>query len=147
MMLALLRRLRRRGIGSGLVLALLAALAATGCNHAARASKEQKKVEVTVTTPITDDVVDYQDFTGRLDAFKTVDIRARVSGYVTEVPFKEGDFVHKGDLLFQIDPRPYEADLNQAEANLHLAEADRTLQEKNSARARRLLQGGSIAQE
>ena len=59
--------------------------------------------------------MDYQDFTGRLDAVKSVDIRARVSGYITEVPFKEGDHVKENELLFQIDVRPYQADLNQAQ--------------------------------
>src|SRR4051812_8025353 len=78
---------------AGVLGALLLTLAA-GCHHAA-APKEQKRIEVTVTTPVMDDdVIDYQDFTGRLDALKTVDIRARVSGYITEVPFKEGDLVH-----------------------------------------------------
>ena len=68
-------------------------------------------------------MTDYQDFTGRLTAIKTVDIRARVTGYVKSVPFKEGDPVKKGDLLFEIDPLTYLADLNQAKANLKLAEA------------------------
>ena len=119
----------------------------TGCNREAPAAPAAKSVEVVATTPITYEVTDYQDFTGRLDAFKTVDIRSRVSGYVTEVPFKEGDEVREGDLLFQIDPRPYQADLNQAEANLKQAEAERRLQEKTVARARQLINGGNIAKE
>jgi RND family efflux transporter MFP subunit len=76
-----------------------------------------------------------------------VDIRARVTGYVTEVPFKEGDLVKEGALLFQIDPRPYEADLNQAEANLKLAIAERNLQEKNAERARKLYAKRTISIE
>jgi RND family efflux transporter MFP subunit len=94
---------------------------------------------VVVTTPITDRVMDYQDFTGRLDAVKTVDIRARVSGYVMEVPFKEGDLVKEGDLLFLIDPRPYLADLNQAAANLKLAIAERHYQVQVVERGERML--------
>src|SRR5262249_38314229 len=84
-----------------------------------------------VTTPITHEVTDYQDFTGRLDAVKTVDIRARVSGYVTDVPFKEGDEVHEGDLLFQIDPRPYKAQLDAALAQVAAAEAQVRVGEAN----------------
>jgi multidrug efflux pump subunit AcrA (membrane-fusion protein) len=108
---------------------------------------ERPKVEVVVTTPITDKVTDYQDFTGRLDAVKTVDIRARVTGYVTKARFKEGDDVHEGDLLFEIDPRTYEADHNQAEANLKLAEADSKLQQKNAARAQRMRSDKALSQE
>jgi multidrug efflux system membrane fusion protein len=64
-----------------------------------------------------------------------------------EAPFKEGDVVHKDDLLFRIDPRTYQATLNQTEANLKQAVADRNLQERNTARARKLIEGRSIAQE
>jgi RND family efflux transporter MFP subunit len=118
-----------------------------GCNQARPAARENKAIEVDVTTPIVDAVADYQDFTGRLEALKSVDIRARVSGFVMEVPFKEGDLVHEGDLLFQIDRRPYQAALNQAVANLKVAEADRTLQEKNARRAKVMIGGHSISSE
>src|SRR4051812_29787327 len=84
--------------------------ASSGCDRSAP-GKGPKNPRVVVTTPVTGTVIDYQDFTGRLDAVKTVEVRARVSGYVTEVPFKEGDFVTEGSLLFQIDRRPYEADV------------------------------------
>src|SRR5262245_43118586 len=102
----------------GALLAILSATLVAGCDLSKHAPPEAKPAEGVVTTPITDQVTDYQDFTGRLDALKTVEMRARVSGYVKEVPFKEGDQVKEGDLLFQIDPDPYQADLNQAEANL-----------------------------
>src|SRR5207302_2937203 len=118
----------------------------TGCNHEASTAKA-KAVEVVVTTPVTDEVTDYQDFTGRLEAIKTIDIRARVSGYVTEVPFKEGDLVKEGDLLFRIDPRSYQADYNQAVANYNQATADLKLQEKNAERMKRLNGTGAVSQE
>jgi RND family efflux transporter MFP subunit len=139
--------LASRRLRVGLLAALLAAVLATGCNHGSSAAQEKKAVEVFVTTPITDEVTDYQDFTGRLDAVKSVDIRARVSGYVTEVPFKEGDEVREGDLLFQIDPQPYQADLNQAEANLKVVEADRGLQLALAERGRMLYISKAIAKE
>ena len=117
-----------------------------GCDTSASA-KVSKKPKVVVTRSITDTVMDYQDFTGRLDAVKTVEVRARVTGYVVKVPFKEGDIVKEGDLLFQIDDRPYQADLNQAEANLKLAIADQNLMEKNAERARKLIVNKSISRE
>src|SRR5262249_54802189 len=107
----------------------LAAASTAGCHPAAK-PRETKANEVIVTTPITGEVPDYEDFTGRLDALKTVDVRPRVSGYVDEAPFKEGDIVHEGDLLFLIDPRTYKADLELAEANLRQAEAERNFQIK-----------------
>jgi RND family efflux transporter MFP subunit len=89
----------------------------------------KKPAEVVVTAPVRGEVVDYQDFTGRLDGFRTVDVRARVSGYITKAPFKEGDTVQEGDLLFEIDPRPYKAALSQAEAQVSLQEAQLKYQE------------------
>jgi multidrug efflux system membrane fusion protein len=118
-----------------------------GCNQGPPAAPQKKAPEVVVTTPITAEVADYQDFTGRLDALKTVEIRARVSGFVMSAPFKEGDLVHEGDLLFQIDPRTYQATYDQTKANVAQAIADRNLQEKNTYRAKRMIESRSIAQE
>src|SRR5258708_5143708 len=67
----------------GVPAALLAVVFASGCSHAPSKTKETKTIEVHATTPITDEVTDYQDFTGRLEAIKTVDVRARVNGYIT----------------------------------------------------------------
>src|SRR3979409_1465998 len=102
---------------------LMATLFAAGCRQATP-SAANKSVEVEFTTTITNTVTEYQDFTGRLEAVKMVDVRARATGYVTEVPCKEGDIVHEDDLLFQIDPRTYQADYNQALANYNQAVAD-----------------------
>jgi RND family efflux transporter MFP subunit len=119
---------------------------AAGCNQAPP-PKRVKPVDVVVTTPIRDQVTDYQDFTGRLSAIPTVEIRARVSGYVLSAPFQEGDFVHQGQLLFLIDPFTYKADLNQAEANLKLALADQNLEQKLANRAEELFARKAIAKE
>lgn len=131
-------------ISLGIVALLVVAAASGGCHQAAPA-KMSKVSEVVVTTPITDEVTDYQDFTGRMDALKSVDIRPRVSGYVTESPFVEGDIVKEGDLLFQIDPRPYQVKVNQAEANLKLAQADVSLQKKRVSRGMALMNQGNGA--
>src|SRR3954462_13586153 len=84
---------RARLLGMGILTALLA----TGCNQAGSPEQAPKAVEVIVAQPVTEEVTDSQDFTGRLEAAESVEIRARVSGYVKEVPFKEGEQVKKGD--------------------------------------------------
>jgi RND family efflux transporter MFP subunit len=121
--------------------------ALVGCSQSQKPASGDKSVAVDVTVPVTGQVVDYEEFTGRLDALKTVDIRARVSGYVIQAPFKEGDEVHEGDLLFEIDSRTYVADQKQAEANLKLAEADSRLQEKIANRDKKLVGPGGVSQE
>ena len=131
---------------ASLALSVLLAAFLVGCEKAAPA-KGGKNPKVVVTTPITDTVVDYQDFTGRLDAFKTVEIRAHVSGYITEAPFKEGELVKEGQVLFQIDKRPFEADVNQAVANLNVAIADREFQIKNAERLETLPSNAATKQE
>lgn len=100
-----------------------------------------------VAAPVSEVVTDYQDFTGRLEGIKTVDIRARVTGFVMTAPFKEGDMVREGDLLFSIDPQTYQAELNQAAANLKLAKAEQNLQQKISTRARVLAGHNAMGQE
>ena len=109
--------------------------------------KANKNPKVVIAYPVTTQVIAFHDFTGRFEAVKSVDIRSRVSGYVNETPFKDGDAVKQGDLLFQIDPRPFEADLHQNQANLAVARAEQNLQEKNVERAERLLLLKSIANE
>src|SRR6516162_1196878 len=81
----------------GLLTCLPAIILLSGCNKPRTNSSEAKVPEVVATTPITDEVSDFAEFTGRLDALKTVDVRARATGYVLQVPFKEGDQVHEGD--------------------------------------------------
>lgn len=127
---------------------LPAALLATfvGCEPS-KTTKAGKNPKVAVAHPVSETVMDYQDFTGRLDAFKSVEIRSRVSGYITEAPFKEGELVKEGSVLFKIDQRPYQAELNQAEANLKVAVADRRLWEKNLERAQQLLQTKATSRE
>jgi multidrug efflux system membrane fusion protein len=85
--------------------------------------KPAKVPEVSVARPVVREVADHEDFTGRAEASTRVDLRPRVTGYVTSAPFKEGDLVRQGDILFEIDPRPYQAQLNQAlsQAALHKA--------------------------
>jgi RND family efflux transporter MFP subunit len=132
-------------LGCGILTALLAA-SAVGCNQTA-APSEKKAPDVFVTTAVRGEVTDYQDFTGRLDGYRTVDVRPRVTGYVVSAPFKEGDRVREGDILFEIDQQTYRADLNLAAANHKLAKADQNLQLKVADRARVLVRDRAMSQE
>ena len=81
---------------------------------------------MSVSYPIERSVTDYADFTGRTAAVHSVEVRARVDGYLDSVNFKEGALVKKGDVLFVIDPRPFVAELNRAKAQLEEAKANYT---------------------
>lgn len=95
---------------------------------------------VTVATPLQEEVVDWDDFTGRFEAPERVDVRARVGGYLQNVHFRDGQFVRKGQLLFTLDGRPAQAALAAAQAEADLARAD-------LARAQALLEAEAISQE
>ena len=92
--------------------AIISLVLLTACRE--EAAKKKPTPIVTVAVPKVEPVADYEDFTGRTDAVSTVKIRARVSGYLIKVGFKDGDMVKEGHLLYQIDPRPFQADLDQA---------------------------------
>ena len=83
--------------------------------------------EVTTIQPVSKEVTEWDDFTGRLEPIKSVEVRARVNGYLDSIHFKDGQEVKAGDLLFVIDPRPYEAEAERARAELKRAEAQRNL--------------------
>ena len=84
--------------------------------------------------PVQRVVTDYVDFTGRTDAVQSVNIVARVTGYLAQMPFKEGSEVKAGDLLFEIDPRPYQAQFDQAKSQVKLNEAQLDLAKTTLAR-------------
>ncbi|MBV6498720.1 MAG: Multidrug efflux pump subunit AcrA [Prosthecobacter sp.] len=126
------------------------ALALSGCKPTAKgpAGPPQALVpDVTVAKPLAKRLTDWDEFTGRLIARDKVDIRARVSGYLTEVHFKEGAEVKAGDLLFTIDPRPYEAAVQRAEAVLAQAKSNADLARIEAENASRLRQGQVISIE
>ncbi|RDS81435.1 efflux RND transporter periplasmic adaptor subunit [Dyella psychrodurans] len=103
--------------------------------------------EVTVAQAMLRPISDSADFTGQLQAVDTVDVRPRVGGYVDAVQFKEGAEVHQGDVLFRIDPRPFQAEVDRLSANRAQAQAQLGLAQANAARARRLLAQHAISQE
>src|ERR1700722_12507396 len=104
-------------------IAYLTLLALGGCGAPSTASVEPTAPVVAVSLPVQRDVTDYIDYTGRTDAVYSVDIRPRVTGYLVKMPFKEGADVKKGDLLFEVDPRPYQAQYDQAASQVELARA------------------------
>jgi len=103
--------------------------------------------KVTVARPVERDLTDWDEYTARLEAVDSVEVRARVSGYLQSVHFREGSVVQKGDLLFQIDPRPYEAQLRRAEGDLELAESRVNLAQKNLARVAFLMKSQAMSKE
>src|SRR5580700_4300416 len=130
------------------LLALAIFIAAlTGCNQSPPAAPNFPPANVTVSKPVQKEVVDWNEFTGRTAAVNLVNVTARVSGYIVNIPFKEGDLVHKGDVLYQIDPRPYQDVYDQALGQLKQAQANQQLQEATYARQARLQQTNVIAKE
>src|SRR5262245_19896282 len=103
--------------------------------------------KVPVSRPLARQVTDQQEFTGRTDAPATVDLRARVSGYLLKAAFQEGGEVKQGDLLFEIDPRPYQAELDRAKARLALSEARLQRLDAEVKRAKILLGRNVLSQE
>ncbi len=97
--------------------------------------------------PASAEIIQWNTFTGRLAAVNSVEIRARVSGYLQSVTFNEGDFVQKGDLLFVIDPRPYQAEFERTQGQLATAEAKERLTQIELGRAKQLLEQKAYSQE
>src|ERR1700740_699118 len=115
---------------------------------------EQKQVTqtpppptVTVAKPIKKEIVEWLYFTAQTQAVDTVTITPRVTGYIDNITFKEGDIVHFGDLLFVIDPRPYQAALDQAKGQLQQALAQQKLDNANLERAQDLYTRNVIAKQ
>ena len=102
---------------------------------------------VTVAPVLERDVAEWDEFSGRLEAVDQVDIRPRVSGYIKRVTFTDGREVRKGEVLFEIDPRPYQADLDRAQAQLEQARTAAELAEREVGRAERLVKVQAISRE
>ncbi|HLH90640.1 MAG TPA: efflux RND transporter periplasmic adaptor subunit [Xanthobacteraceae bacterium] len=100
-----------------------------------RAAAQTPPPAVTVSTPLQKEIVEWQEFTGQFAAVDYVEVRARVSGYLTEIHFTDGQMVNEGDLLFVIDPRPYEATLAAAQAQLGQANAQLDLAQRQLERS------------
>jgi membrane fusion protein, multidrug efflux system len=103
--------------------------------------------QVSVAQVLVKQVKDWDEFTGRLQAVETVEIRPRVSGYIDKVAFTEGSLVKRGALLFVIDPRPYQAEYDRAAADLKRAKTALDLGRIELTRVQRLKDSGAVSQE
>ncbi len=128
---------------------VLLAAAATGCKPKARDAGGDDALVVPVSNPVRRDVTDYADFTGRTDSSNPVSIIARVTGYLEEPNFPEGSEVKEGDPLFVIDPRPYDAQYEQAKSQVTLTKAQLDLAKKTLVRFEALAktQPGSVSEQ
>ncbi len=127
-------------LGAGLAGAL-----ATGCHSAP--PPPPPPPAVTVAAVPTREITEWDEVSGRFQAVDAVEIRPRVSGYLHRVAFAEGKEVKRGEVLFEIDPRPYQAELARAQAALDQAKSGATLAERDVERARRLVEVKAISQE
>jgi len=122
---------------------LLIFLAGSGCKKAS--VTPQPPLPVNVVTAIEKEVNEWDEFTGRLEAVEFVEIRPRVSGYITEIRFNAGAIVKKGDLLYVIDPRPYQADFDRAAAEVERMDAQLKLAQIELNRAKELRDKNTIS--
>ena len=136
-----------RLLDTRLCFALLANLVLAGCERAQAPPPPPGTPEVQVSHPVTRQVRDYEDFPGRMEAVNSIDVRARVSGYLEKMLFREGADVKQGDVLFEIDARPYKAELARAEANVVQAQAHLKRLTSEYERAANLLPRGAIGRE
>jgi RND family efflux transporter MFP subunit len=127
-------------IGVGMLSILLTS---AGCKKAA--APAQGPLPVNVVTVIEKEVNEWDEFTGRLEAVESVEIRPRVSGYITEVHIEAGAVIKKGDLLYVIDPRPYQADFDRAAAEFERMQAQLKLAQIELDRAKELRTKNTIS--
>lgn len=127
--------------------ALAALLVLNGCRSEATPELQQPAPQVSVATVLEREVTEWDEFTGRLEAVESVEVRPRVTGYIESVNFNEGSIVHKGDLLFVIDPRPYRAELAKAQAELSRALARSELTAGEAARSEKLVSIKAVSHE
>ena len=126
----------------------LVLLVAAGCGKTPEATQAAMPPStVSVATVIEQEVTEWDELTGRLEAPESVEIRPRVSGYINRVAFEEGALVKKGDLLFQIDPRPFQAQVKRLEAQLQQARAIQQRTANEARRGERLRASNAISAE
>jgi RND family efflux transporter MFP subunit len=121
---------------------LLAAIVAFAV---APAHAQQGPLPVDVAKPISERIVDWDEYTGRFEAVDRVELRSRVSGYLQEILFRDGQSVAKGDVLFVVDPRPFEATYARVDAELKAAEAELALAEAELERGEQLVANRTVA--
>lgn len=130
-----------RWVGKGVAAAVIVALAATAAHmhwSSAAPVAAPPPPSVAISAPLQRDIEGRLGFLGQFSAVNRVELRAQVGGTLTQINFKDGDIVHKGDVLFEIDPEPYQIKLSQATAGLESANARLALATRELARAQEL---------
>src|SRR5688572_5646400 len=120
---------------------------AAGCTRTSAQQAAPPPPQVTVASVIERNVTEWDEFTGRLQSVDSVDVRPRVSGLISAVRFAEGAMVHRGDLLFQIDARPFQAEVDRLRAELARAKATAQRADSELQRAERLRTENAISRE
>ena len=116
------------------------------CDKPEQAGQRQPPA-VSVANPVVREITEWDEYTGRFQAVQSVEVRARVSGYLESIHFQDGQMVEKGDLLFVIDQRPFEASLDRADAAVVRAQARLAFTQTEVARAEALLERNNISKE
>jgi RND family efflux transporter MFP subunit len=129
------------------VLVITFCLALGGCKREPPALAATPPPVVMVSQPVERQITDYYEYTARTAAVKAVEVRARVSGYLVKINFRDGSMVKTGDLLFQIDPRPFQAVLEQAKGQVGQWEAKLARAEADATRDQRLLPQRAVSQK
>ncbi|MFL6974034.1 MAG: efflux RND transporter periplasmic adaptor subunit [Xanthobacteraceae bacterium] len=132
--------------GIFLSLLLFAAQALVGCDGKPAASSVPPPPSVAVARPLQKVINEWDEFTGRFTAVETVEVRARVSGFIDSIHFKEGQIVKQGDLLFVIDPRPYRIAVEQAKADVDRAKAKLDIAKLDVQRAAPLVRSQAVTE-
>jgi len=122
-------------------------IAPLGCQQARQTPPPPPPPEVTVANPVSREVQNFREFTGYLEAVETANIRARVRGFLQKVHFKEGSEVNRGDLLYEIDPREFEAAAAKSTADLSKANAELARAQADEDRGRVLVRTMAISEE
>ena len=130
-----------------LPLAFAVLLVLGACGQAPEATQQMPAAKVSVAEVIEQPLNEWDEFTGRLEAPESVEIRPRVSGFIDQVAFDEGRLVKKGELLFQIDPRPFQAEVKRLEAQLQQARASQARTASEARRGERLRKSNAISAE
>ncbi|HEX5864400.1 MAG TPA: biotin/lipoyl-binding protein [Casimicrobiaceae bacterium] len=125
---------------------LLAVHLLFGCDRKPTASSAPPPPSVTVARPLQKIIDEWDEYTGRFTAVETVEVRARVSGFIDSVHFKESQIVKQGDLLFVIDPRPYRNAVEQAKADVERAKAKREIATLDVQRATPLVRSQTVTE-
>ena len=129
------------------LVAAAALLTLAGCGEGSKQASAPPPPAVTVTKPVAKTVVDQDEYVGRFVAVDSVEVRSRVSGYLSEIHFTDGQMVKKGDLLFVIDHRPFQIVLDQMRANLAQARANLAFTEADLSRGQELLHNKTITEQ